>query len=95
MDVIVRPERVRLRLDSAGQGVVREIVYFGHDQLVAVALADGTRLRARMGPAREFEAGDRVSVAVRGDVTAFADGPGLPTAGRRSPILTEVSLTLG
>jgi iron(III) transport system ATP-binding protein len=72
VDVIVRPERVRLRLDSAGEGVVDGITYFGHDQLVAVALSDGTRVRARMGPARAFEPGDRVSVSIAGDVTAFA-----------------------
>ena len=42
VDVVVRPERVRLRLDGAGDGVVAEITYFGHDQLIAVRLADGT-----------------------------------------------------
>jgi len=75
LDVIVRPEHVRLRLDSAGEGVVDGITYFGHDQLVAVALADGSRLRARMGPARAFERGDRVSISVVGGVTAFAPEP--------------------
>jgi iron(III) transport system ATP-binding protein len=72
VDVVVRPERVRLRLDGAGEGTVRDIVYFGHDQLVAVELVDGTRVRSRMGPGRAFELGDRVSVAVSGDVLAFA-----------------------
>ncbi len=71
VDVVLRPERVRLRLDGGGQGVVREIVYFGHDQLVEVVLEDGHRVRSRMGPQREFEPGDRVSVAVTGDVIAF------------------------
>jgi hypothetical protein len=52
--------------------VVDGITYFGHDQLVAVALSDGTHVRARMGPARAFEPGDRVSVSIAGDVTAFA-----------------------
>jgi iron(III) transport system ATP-binding protein len=70
--VALRPEGVRLRLDGAGQGVVREITYFGHDQLVEVALEDGGRVRSRMGPARQFEPGDRVSVSVTGDVIAFA-----------------------
>jgi len=71
VEVVVRPERVRLRLDSAGEGVVRAIVSFGHDQLVAVELVDGTRVRSRMGPGRAFEPGDRVSVSVAGDVLAF------------------------
>jgi iron(III) transport system ATP-binding protein len=72
VDVALRPERVRLRLDGAGQGVVHAITYFGHDQLVEVALDDGARVRSRMGPARAFEPGDRVSVAVTGAVIAFA-----------------------
>jgi iron(III) transport system ATP-binding protein len=71
VDVVVRPERVRLRLDGAGDGVVLGTTYFGHDQLVGVALGDGTSVRARMGPARAFEPGDRVGVSVTGDVIAF------------------------
>jgi iron(III) transport system ATP-binding protein len=71
VDVVLRPERVRLRLDGSGQGVVRDIVYFGHDQLIEVALEDGARVRSRMGPGRAFEPGDRVSVAVTGDVIVF------------------------
>jgi iron(III) transport system ATP-binding protein len=71
VEVALRPERVRLRLDGAGQGIVQEITYFGHDQLVAVGLEDGARVRSRMGPGRAFEPGDRVSVAVNGDVIAF------------------------
>jgi len=71
-EVALRPERVRLRLDGAGQGVVRAITYFGHDQLVEVGLDDGVRVRSRMGPVRAFEPGDRVSVAVTGEVIAFA-----------------------
>jgi iron(III) transport system ATP-binding protein len=71
VDVALRPERVRLRLDGAGQGVVRGITYFGHDQLVEVGLEDGGRVRSRMGPVRAFEPGDRVSVSVNGEVIAF------------------------
>jgi iron(III) transport system ATP-binding protein len=74
VDVVVRPERVRLRLDSAGEGVVSEITFFGHDQLIAVRLADGTRVRSRMGPVRVFEPGDRVSVSVSGNVIAYPHG---------------------
>ncbi len=70
--VALRPEGIRLRLDGAGQGVVRDITYFGHDQVIEVALEDGARVRSRTGPARVFEPGDRVSVSVTGDVIAFA-----------------------
>src|SRR5680860_1365489 len=71
VDVALRPERVRLRLDGGGHAVVSGITYFGHDQLVEVVFDDGRRVRSRMGPARAFEPGDRVSVAVSGDVIAF------------------------
>jgi iron(III) transport system ATP-binding protein len=71
VEVALRPERVRLRLDGAGQGVVRGITYFGHDQLIEVVLEDGASLRSRIGPGRAFEPGDRVSVAVTDDVIAF------------------------
>jgi putative spermidine/putrescine transport system ATP-binding protein len=71
VEVALRPERVRLRLDGSGQGVVRGITYFGHDQLVEVGLEDGARVRSRMGPVRSFEPGDRVSVSVNGEVIAF------------------------
>ncbi len=77
--VVVRPERVGLRLDSRGEGVVRDVTFLGHDQLVEVALDDGTRVRARLGPGRAFEPGDRVSVSVAGEVIAFA-GSGSETA---------------
>jgi iron(III) transport system ATP-binding protein len=71
VEVALRPERVRLRLDGAGQGVVRGITYFGHDQLIEVVLEDGARVRSRIGPGRAFEPGDRVSVAVNDEVIAF------------------------
>lgn len=74
VDVVLRPENVRLRLDGAGQGHVERSTYFGHDQLVEVTLGDGSRLRSRMGPSRLFHPGDRVSVTVVGAVTAFPAG---------------------
>jgi len=77
VDVALRPERVRLRLDGSGHAVVRDIIYFGHDQLIEVALEDGCRVRSRIGPGRAFEPGDRVAVAVTGDVMAFP-GTGTP-----------------
>jgi iron(III) transport system ATP-binding protein len=73
VDVVLRPERLRLWLDGAGIGVVRAIEYFGHDQLVEVEIAGErpVRVRARMGSARVLVPGDRVSVAVANDVLTF------------------------
>jgi iron(III) transport system ATP-binding protein len=74
VDVVLRPESVRLWLDGTGIGVVHNIEYFGHDQLVEVAIdaGAGLRVRARLGAARVLVPGDRVSVAVVSDVLAFA-----------------------
>jgi len=74
VQVVVRPENVRLRLDGAGQGSVERITYFGHDQVIDVALADGGRVRSRTGPGNSLHPGDRVAVQVVGDVVVFPAG---------------------
>jgi len=68
--VMIRPEAVSLRPDAAGNAVVRDRQYFGHDQLVTVGLANGTTLRARLGPSPYLQPGDVVSVAVS-EVSTF------------------------
>lgn len=68
--VMIRPEAVSLRPDAAGNAVVRDRQYFGHDQLVTVDLANGTTLRARLGPSPYLQPGDVVSVAVS-EVSTF------------------------
>jgi iron(III) transport system ATP-binding protein len=72
VDVVVRPENVRLRLDGAGHGTVQRITYFGHDQVIDVALSDGAgRVRSRTGPGQTFHLGDRVAVQVVGTAIVF------------------------
>jgi iron(III) transport system ATP-binding protein len=73
VDVVLRPERLRLWLDGAGIGVVQAIEYFGHDQLVEVEIGatPPVKVRARLGSARVLVPGDRVSVAVVNDVLTF------------------------
>ncbi len=71
VDVVVRPEQLAIRLDGAGEGIVRGIEYFGHDQLVEVDLAGGHRVRSRLGSARVLVPGDRVALAVTGEVLVF------------------------
>ncbi|MGH8924868.1 MAG: ABC transporter ATP-binding protein [Acidimicrobiia bacterium] len=62
--LMTRPENVVLFADSEGPGEVVSRQFFGHDQLVSVALAGGERLRARLGPAPDLQPGERVSVKV-------------------------------
>jgi iron(III) transport system ATP-binding protein len=71
VDVLIRPENVRLQLDGSGGGDVRRITYYGHDQLIEVDLAGGGQVRARTGPGPAFEPGDRVAVHVVGEVVVF------------------------
>ncbi|GIU86292.1 MAG: ABC transporter ATP-binding protein [Acidimicrobiia bacterium] len=79
VDVVVRPESVRLRLDGSGIGTVERITYYGHDQVIDVALGGGGRVRSRVGPGAAFHVGDRVAVQVVGDVVVF------PAAGTDAP----------
>jgi iron(III) transport system ATP-binding protein len=71
VEVVLRPEQVRVWLDGSGRGAVARIEYFGHDQLVEVDLPGGHRVRSRLGSARVLVPGDRVSLAVAGPVMAF------------------------
>jgi len=68
---VVRPEAVRLAPDPSSPARVTSATYFGHDQLVQVALDGALSLRARVGNERLFAPGDRVSLGVDGGVVAF------------------------
>ena len=61
---MIRPENVAVFDDADGAGQVVSRQFFGHDQLVSIALAGGDRLRARLGPAPDLQPGARVSVKV-------------------------------
>jgi iron(III) transport system ATP-binding protein len=86
VDVVLRPESVRLRAAPDGTGTVRHLTYFGRDQVVGVALGDGTLLRSRRGPDLDLSRGDRVEVRVEGPVVTFPARPAarVPTAPSRS-----------
>ena len=67
---VVRPEAVRLTPEAGASARVVAATYFGHDQLVEVAV-DGVVVQARLGTERLFTPGDRVRVDVEGEVAAF------------------------
>ena len=62
--VMFRPERVLVTAQQDGEAVVVSREYFGHDQLVTIELADGTRIRSRLGPAPDLTPGDRVALKI-------------------------------
>jgi iron(III) transport system ATP-binding protein len=85
VDVVLRPEQVRVWLDGSGIGSVARIEYFGHDQLVEVDLPGAHRVRSRLGSTRVLVPGDRVSLAVAGGVLAFPVAAPDERARRASP----------
>ena len=60
--VVVRPEDVQLSIGEAPNAVVAHTEFFGHDQLVTVALPSGARVRSRIGPRPTYSPGDNVRV---------------------------------
>jgi iron(III) transport system ATP-binding protein len=60
VDVLVRPEEIRLR--PHGDAIVTRVEFFGHDTLYSVSTASGTVLRCRMTGSPEFEAGAPVTI---------------------------------
>jgi iron(III) transport system ATP-binding protein len=68
--VMFRPERVLVTPQPDGEAVVVGREYFGHDQLVTIVLADGSRIRSRLGPAPDLKPGERVAVKIE-EATTF------------------------
>jgi iron(III) transport system ATP-binding protein len=72
VDVMVRPENIQLSPAGADARCrVRRIVFFGHDQLVTVALASGAQIDARLGPLYIYAPGQPVNVRVVGPVVTY------------------------
>jgi iron(III) transport system ATP-binding protein len=71
VDVMVRAESLAI---TEGEGVPAEVLnieYFGHDQMVTVRLTGGKALHIRLLAAPALAVGQKVGVAVKGEVTAF------------------------
>lgn len=58
--VVVRPEDVQISMGEAPNAVVAGSEFFGHDQLVTLVLANGQRIRSRIGPRPGYKPGDNV-----------------------------------
>ncbi|MCH7583772.1 MAG: ABC transporter ATP-binding protein [Acidobacteria bacterium] len=70
VEVMIRPEAVRLTPDDGGPALVVDREFYGHDQLVTLHLDQGHRLLARVGPEPIFNPGDHVTFEVT-DVVVF------------------------
>ncbi|MCZ6707483.1 MAG: ABC transporter ATP-binding protein [Chloroflexi bacterium] len=79
VDVLVRPESVRLKPsddNDAAQVIERE--FYGHDQVLLVRLPSGNTLRVRLGPAERYGPGDRVTASIAGHATIFPSAGASP-----------------
>ena len=77
VDVLLRPEALRLDDDSSGAPAARVTwrEFYGHDQRVGLALADGPALVARADSAQVFAPGQPVRVTAAGTALAFPRQP--------------------
>lgn len=73
VEVLLRPEAIKLQPDAAGSARVTEVRFFGHDQMVRLRLPDGTEIQARTWARADLEAGMAVQVSVQGAVMALAN----------------------
>jgi iron(III) transport system ATP-binding protein len=75
IEVMVRPESVRLVHDDDAPGRIVDAQFYGHDQLVRAVLPDGTSIDARLlGPRPELSIGSPVTARVVGGAHFFRDG---------------------
>ena len=70
LDVSIRPECIELSLDSKGAYVVKECIFYGHDQVVSFENSTGQTFRSRSLPSTIFEIGDKISIEIS-EVTTF------------------------
>lgn len=70
VDVLLRPEAVRLEADEDGVAI-EWIEFYGHDQRMGLRLDDGTSLIVRADANQFFSTGQRVSVSTDGPVQVF------------------------
>ncbi len=55
--VVIRPENVQISLGETPNAIVAQTEFFGHDQLVTLALEGGNRIRSRIGPRPVYAVG--------------------------------------
>ena len=70
LDVSIRPECIELVVSNDGNFVVKECIFYGHDQVISFQNNKGEVFRARSLPNVIFEQGDRVNINIS-EVTTF------------------------
>ncbi len=70
VEVMIRPEAVRLVPNPSGHALVVGREFYGHDQLITLHHEGGQQLLSRSGPLPRIEVGDRVDIEIT-DVVVF------------------------
>jgi iron(III) transport system ATP-binding protein len=70
-DVMIRAEEMALSSDGDPDSEVVGIEYYGHDQMATVRAPSGRLLKVRLAAGRGARPGERVHLAVPGEVLAF------------------------
>ena len=80
VDVMIRPEQIRIVSDRRGEGdgveaVVEKVVFYGHDASVMLRSIAGARgVQIRVAGHSHPRVGERISLSVEGDVVAYPKG---------------------
>jgi iron(III) transport system ATP-binding protein len=71
VDVLVRPESVKLFLDGTSDRRVTDTEFYGHDRMFWVDLPSGTRIKSRVTGNTPIRLGDHVRIQIQGAAAAF------------------------
>jgi len=72
VQVMIRPEDLRLTATESGPATVVTRSFYGHDQLIELQLDSGSRLHSRiLGSSGQFRPGQRVAIASPDDVVLY------------------------
>lgn len=71
VQVMVRPEALQLTPDTKGVAMIEGQTFYGHDQVLDVRLADGSRVAVRTGPRLDLRPHIAVNIRVQGPVVAY------------------------
>ncbi len=72
VELLLRPEQIRLDAEDGAEAIVVWREFYGHDQRVGLRLADGTALIARADAARRITVNERLRVGSNAPLKAFA-----------------------
>ena len=90
VEVLLRPEAIRLQADAQGNARVSAVRFFGSYQRIQLRLADGTQLAAQLPAQHALAVDTPATVTVQGPVMAYATLP-QPAAGLREPSADSAS----